>query len=171
MKKTIKRAVFLGRFQPFHKGHEYVAKRLLKKYDELVIAIGSAESSISRENPFTASERIEMIRSCFSSAQLAKIIIIPVRDVNDHATWVNHVLRYLPAFEALYSNNELVQHLFNHAGIKAHHVWFYNRHLYTGEKIREDIAKGGKWKEAVPKSVVKLMEKYKVEKRLNHLTK
>ncbi|MDP6459455.1 MAG: adenylyltransferase/cytidyltransferase family protein, partial [Candidatus Hydrothermarchaeota archaeon] len=39
------RGLLIGRFQPFHKGHVYVVKKVLKGVDELIICIGSAQLS------------------------------------------------------------------------------------------------------------------------------
>ena len=36
----------------------------LDKCDELIVGIGSAQESHTLENPYTAGERIEMIRRC-----------------------------------------------------------------------------------------------------------
>ncbi len=55
------RAVFVGRFQPYHKGHHEAVKYILGKYSELVIVVGSAQENYTWENPFTAGERVEMI--------------------------------------------------------------------------------------------------------------
>src|SRR3970040_1541422 len=52
------RALWIGRFQPFHLGHLSMAKRILAEVDELVIGIGSAQYSHTPENPFTAGERL-----------------------------------------------------------------------------------------------------------------
>ncbi|MEM2947357.1 MAG: adenylyltransferase/cytidyltransferase family protein, partial [Candidatus Bathyarchaeia archaeon] len=38
----VKRGLFVGRFQPFHKGHLSVIEDILKEVDELVIVVGSA---------------------------------------------------------------------------------------------------------------------------------
>ncbi|MEM0023032.1 MAG: adenylyltransferase/cytidyltransferase family protein, partial [Archaeoglobaceae archaeon] len=48
------RALFIGRFQPYHLGHHEVVKKILEEVDELIIGIGSAQESHSLENPFTA---------------------------------------------------------------------------------------------------------------------
>ena len=168
--KRVKRALFIGRFQPFHKGHLDVVKKLLKNYDELIIAIGSAEAPISQENPFTAGERIEMIRSCFSKKELLSIIIVPIRDVNDHHKWVSHAISYLPKFESVYSNNELVRKLFYYAGTPAHAIDFFNRHKYEGSKIRQIMAMGKKeWQDLVPKTVADFINSCNAHTRLRRV--
>ena len=41
-KKQVNRAFYIGRFQPFHKGHLKVISQIAREVDELVIGIGSA---------------------------------------------------------------------------------------------------------------------------------
>ena len=65
-----KRALFIGRFQPFHKGHLEAVKMILKENDEIIIAVGSAQYSHKLENPFTAGERITMIRKALEEEKV-----------------------------------------------------------------------------------------------------
>ncbi|MCQ4350098.1 MAG: adenylyltransferase/cytidyltransferase family protein, partial [Sulfolobales archaeon] len=58
----MRRALFPGRFQPIHLGHIEVIKWTLEKFDEIIIVIGSSQESHTIMNPFSAGERIEMIR-------------------------------------------------------------------------------------------------------------
>ncbi|HDH28034.1 MAG TPA: nicotinamide-nucleotide adenylyltransferase, partial [Euryarchaeota archaeon] len=51
------RALLIGRFQPFHKGHLAVIKKILSEADELIIVVGSSQHRGAVENPFSADER------------------------------------------------------------------------------------------------------------------
>ena len=57
------RALFLGRFQPFHLGHMNVMKDIHERYDSVVIAICSAQISHTKRDPFTYKERHDMVES------------------------------------------------------------------------------------------------------------
>jgi nicotinamide-nucleotide adenylyltransferase len=61
------RGLFIGRFQPFHLGHLATVKFALKNVEELVIIIGSAQKSHELRNPFTAGERIQMIKDSLNT--------------------------------------------------------------------------------------------------------
>jgi nicotinamide-nucleotide adenylyltransferase len=162
------RALFVGRFQPFHHGHYEVAKRLLSQHDELIIVVGSAGSEITSDNPFTANERIEMIKSAYSPQQLTRITIVPVPDINDHSRWVDHVKTYIPAFDVVYSNNEIVTKLFSKAGIEVKPIEFIDRGSNEGKYIRHLMQMGNsEWKKHVPKGVAEYIEKIEGEKRLD----
>ena len=168
MKKT--RAFFIGRFQPFHHGHYEVVKRLLSGYNEVIVMIGSAEDSHTKENPFTAGERVQMIRLAFSKTELSRIIIIPVRDLHDHARWVSHVKSYVPEFDVVFSNNELVKDLFKKSEIRVEHIGFVDRGSNEGKYIRKLIKDGDEeWKMHVPKPIVKYLESINGSERLKGL--
>lgn len=57
--------VFIGRFQPFHIGHEAVIRRALERAHQVVILIGSANEARSIKNPWTFEERQHMIETLF----------------------------------------------------------------------------------------------------------
>lgn len=54
-------SIFIGRFQPFHKGHLSVVKEALKVSDELLIIIGSHNKASDIRNPMTSWERESII--------------------------------------------------------------------------------------------------------------
>lgn len=85
-------AVFIGRFQPFHLGHLEVIKQGLKQANHVVVLVGSARSPRCHRNPFTFSERKEMIRSSFLGTDRERVIVLPLDDAayND-AQWVLNV--------------------------------------------------------------------------------
>ncbi|MEW5936298.1 MAG: adenylyltransferase/cytidyltransferase family protein, partial [Candidatus Thermoplasmatota archaeon] len=63
----------LGRFQPIHKGHLWVLRKLLAECDEAIVVIGSAQASHEPDNPFSAGERYEMVRACLSKEEMARV--------------------------------------------------------------------------------------------------
>jgi len=170
----MKRCLFIGRFQPFHHGHYYAVKKLLKKYNEVVVVIGSSEDGFTTENPFTCGERIEMMRLCFSKSELAKLVIIPVPDVNDNRVWVDHIYMHIPSIdiESVYSNNALVKMLFSKHGILVNQISYYDRGPKEGTNIRKMISEGNKeWTKHVPKQVIKYLELIEAEQRLKKIVR
>ena len=57
------KGIVLGRFQPFHNGHEHLVLEALELFQEVTIAVGSAQEEWTTNNPFSFSERQEMIES------------------------------------------------------------------------------------------------------------
>lgn len=157
--KKLKRGLFVGRFQPFHLGHLSGIKASLDLVEELIIVVGSAEYSHSDKNPFTAGERIEMIRAALNGAKIdpAKYMVIPIRDVHIHATWVPFIVSQVPRFDIVFTNESLTSRLFRERGYRVDPIPFFDRTMYSATEIRERILKGENWESLVPKSVADLL--------------
>ncbi len=169
----VKRGLFIGRFQPFHKGHLKVVKYLLDKVEELVIIVGSSQHSHTKDNPFTTGERITMIRLALDEEGInpSRYLIIPVPDVEMHSTWVSHVISYSPKFDVIFSNEPLTQRLFIEAGFKVESIPFYNREKLSATEIRRRILSNEDWEELVPKSVTKFIKQIDGVNRIIDLLK
>jgi nicotinamide-nucleotide adenylyltransferase len=107
-------ALFIGRFQPFHNGHLEVIKKAIKENDRLFIGIGSSEANFRAPNPFTCSERFQMIEAALESAKIPreKYEIVTVRNIDNFALWVQHIALYIPPFDKVYTGSDTVKYLF-----------------------------------------------------------
>ncbi|WP_455363281.1 nicotinamide-nucleotide adenylyltransferase [[Eubacterium] cellulosolvens] len=171
MTKKLKRGLFVGRFQPFHLGHLSGIKTALGQVEELIIVVGSAEYSHSEKNPFTAGERVEMILAALKEANIdpAKYVVIPVRDVHIHATWVPFVVSQVPKFDIVFTNEPLTSRLFKERGYMVERIPFFERAAYSATEIRERILKGKNWESLVPKSVAELLASFGGIERIREL--
>jgi bifunctional NMN adenylyltransferase/nudix hydrolase len=88
---TIDIAVLVGRFQPFHNAHLALLQRALQAAPQCVVVIGSAHQARTPKNPFTWTERAEMIRLALPEADRARVRFLPVRDYYDEERWVRAV--------------------------------------------------------------------------------
>ena len=169
----VNRGLYVGRFQPFHLGHLDAIKYALKELDELVIVIGSAQYSHNANNPFTAGERLVMVRRALLEAEvdLTKLWIVPVPDVHLHMLWVSAVEGYTPKFNALYSNEPLTRRLFMEAGYQVKKIPLFDRKVYMSTVIREKMLKDNSWMELVPKSVSDFILEIDGVNRLRDLTR
>jgi nicotinamide-nucleotide adenylyltransferase len=169
----IKRGIFVGRFQPFHLGHIAAIKDILKEARELIIVIGSAQYSHNINNPFTAGERLTMIRKALEEAGIdySRVWVVPVPDMHLHMMWVSAVEGYTPSFDVVYSNEPLTHRLFMEAGYKVKAIRFHERKLYSSTEIREKMLKGESWEKLVPKSVAAFIKEIDGVNRLRDLTK
>jgi bifunctional NMN adenylyltransferase/nudix hydrolase len=88
-------AVFIGRFQPLHIGHQHVIDEALRKADRLILLVGSSDSARSIRNPFTFEERknqfTQVYRHELASGRI-HIRPIPDRAYNDDA-WIAEAQR------------------------------------------------------------------------------
>ncbi len=149
---TIKRAFYIGRFQPWHYGHQSVIDTIAKEVDEIIIGIGSAQLSHERENPFTAGERVLMVKRALSGFEKT-IYIIPIEDIKRNSLWVSHILSMTPSFSLVYAGNPLVLRLFSEAGIAVKTPLMFKRKSHSGTEIRRRMYMNENWESLVPDSV------------------
>lgn len=148
------RGLYIGRFQPYHLGHQEVLKKISQEVDEIVIVIGSAQESHTPENPFTGGERMEMIYAALSEVGLReRSVVTPLQDIQRNSVWASHLRSMVPRFDAVYSNNPLVIQLMTEAGIEIRRSPMYQREQYSGTAIRKLMMENGEWSLLVPDSV------------------
>ncbi|RLJ00279.1 MAG: nicotinamide-nucleotide adenylyltransferase [Candidatus Aenigmatarchaeota archaeon] len=144
-------ALFVGRFQPFHKGHLMVIRDIAKKHGKVIIIIGSADKSGTSDNPFNVAERMEMIEKVLAKENIS-YEIYAVKDFNDCKKWVE-AIKKLCKFDVVYSRNPWTIRCFEEAGIKVIRHKFYERYIISGTNIREMMKSGEDWQKYVPKEV------------------
>ena len=167
------RGLYVGRFQPFHLGHLEAIKRILDEVEELVVVIGSAQYSHNKANPFTAGERLVMIRSALEEARVdfSRVWVVPVPDVHLHMMWVSAVEGYTPKFQIVYSNEPLTKRLFMESDYKVKGIPFFERQFYSSTLIRDKMLADDSWKTLVPKTVVDLIAEIDGISRIRDLTR
>ena len=108
--------VCIMRAQPFHLGHKAVIDKALEKAHEVVIVLGSAKQPRSIKNPFTVSERKEMIRAVYTNEynyagaqgriKLPRVVITDVMDYPyDDNAWVSAVQTAVNSVKTVYNQN------------------------------------------------------------------
>ena len=166
----MKRGLYIGRFQPFHNGHMEVIKGIAKEVDELVIGIGSADSSHSLHDPFTAGERMLMITRSLGMMDIP-YYVIPIEDVKRNALWVAHVISMTPPFSVVYSSNSLVIQLFREAGFEVRSPPMYHRDSLSGTAIRARMTDGASYEEFLPETAVSVIREVKGIERMQQIAK
>jgi nicotinamide-nucleotide adenylyltransferase len=160
-----KRGILIGRFQPFHNGHMRVVKNIVNEVDELVLGIGSADASHEPRNPFTAGERIMMLRNTLQSLE-ATTYVVPLDDMDRNSVWVSHVQSMSPWFEVAYSNNPLVVRLFQEAGVEVQQTRMFDRDRLKGSEVRSLMREDENWEQSVPGAVAEVIEEVDGIKRI-----
>ena len=131
--------IVLGRFQPFHKGHEYLINSAFAlAHDEpITIAIGSAKKSWESSNPWTFEERKIMIESWLSANEkLANIV--GIEDINDPPNWVEHAKKF-HGLGTLVTSDETTQRLYEDSQFPVSFVGLNNRENYEGWRVRQTL--------------------------------
>jgi nicotinamide-nucleotide adenylyltransferase len=164
----VRRGFYIGRFQPYHHGHQSVLERIAGNVDEIIIGIGSAQLSHQVDNPFTAGERVLMITRALSSLG-CPFYVIPIEDIKRNALWVAHVRSMTPPFDLCYSSNPLVVQLFNEAGVNVQSPAMYERDTLSGTEIRRRMLSGEQWETLVPPEVAQVIGEIRGVERLRQI--
>src|SRR5437773_12461983 len=85
-------SLFIGRFAPFHEGHEALIESVLSTGKPVVIAIRDTEPSV--DDPYSTSERWTRIQDALHDwGALVRIIVIPDIDEVCYGRGVGYGLR------------------------------------------------------------------------------
>jgi len=165
--------LLIGRFQPFHYGHLAAVKYALKEVEYLYIAVGSAQHSHERDNPFTAGERVEMIKSALDEEGVdgGRWMAIPVPDSDSHSVWASTVKSMVPRFNIAFTNDYLTFRLLKEEGLEVKAVPYLRRDEYSATNVRQRILERKDWEKVVPPSVARLVKEFGGVERVRGLLK
>lgn len=156
----------VGRFQPFHKGHLAMVEELAGRFDEVVLVVGSAQKSHTLDNPFTAGERIEMVRAATADAGVDNAVVVAVPDLHRNALWVHHVETYIPRVDVVVTHNPLPARLFSEAGYDVEQPAMTDRERFEGARVRQALLEDAGWEDLVPPAVARLVKEFDGTERL-----
>ncbi len=75
-----KRAMFVGRWQPFHNGHKWLINQKLNEGKPILIAVRDIPPD--EKNPFTTEQTVEMIQKVYSEQDVEVVCIPDIESVN-----------------------------------------------------------------------------------------
>ncbi|WP_434731037.1 nicotinamide-nucleotide adenylyltransferase [Thermogladius sp. KZ2Tp1] len=158
---TDDRCLMIARFQPFHYGHLNALKFCYERFGEVVVVVGMASQSHTPENPFTAGERVLMIRESlkWSGLPLDKLITVTLPTLEVSRVAVHYVKLYSPPFKHVVTLNPVIQRVFMEEGYTVVEPPRLARENYRGSIIRRLIAEGrSEWEQLVPPPVVDIIK-------------
>ncbi len=156
-------ALFIGRFQPFHRGHYNAVQTALDTYDELILGIGSAETHHEPDNPLTFGERKRIVQNCFPGMRIEGF-----QDRDSNEEWTDTVEERVE-FDVIISGNPLVRKLLGNCGYAVEDPDYLQPDRYSGTAIRQRIVNGEDWQSCVPDCSLELLEEYGFEGRLRDI--
>jgi cytidyltransferase-like protein len=91
--KKYKVGFYIGRFQPYHKGHHSIVQAMQEQCEHIIIGLGSAQEERTPRNPFSVALRTKMIYDSVYPSYNIRIIPIYDRPVpaND-SRWGDYVM-------------------------------------------------------------------------------
>lgn len=92
MTAKIKAGIFIGRFQPVHQGHIHALGIAASQVEQLYIFVGSANQCRSIKNPWTFTERKNMLMAKLHAQRIYNYEIIPLNDYPySNTQWMSDV--------------------------------------------------------------------------------
>ena len=162
----------IGRYQPFHLGHLELVRQVLKENHEIIILIGSSQANFTLKNPFTAGERVWMIRDSLieSKIDLSRVFLVNVTDDENNVKWFSNIKCVSPPFNVIYTGNNFVRTLLKRETIILKKPKLIEGNLLKGSVIRKLILEDNtKWQELVSKSVIKIFKEIDAVERIRNI--
>lgn len=150
----------IGRFQPFHLGHQYLIEKALTLCDKIIIGIGSAQV-IDVDNPFDLQTREFFVKEFISRSKIQDRVssIIFIEDTENDDVWIEQVLSQTGKIDVEIGDNDWTNGIFEKRGIPVVKVGHLKREILQGIKIRENMDKNLEWKTRVPEYLIAEIEK------------
>lgn len=167
-----KRALWIGRFQPFHLGHLHVLKDILADFSNITIVIGSAQEDYTIKNPMTSKERYDMVEGVFRSLGVKKSSykIVLAEDIPTNSLWAKYIAKKAGSFSEVVTASPLTKLLFDDSGYEVLEHHLYNRRNYSGTEIRRRMLAGKRWENFVPVSVFIDLQKNSIATRIEEIS-
>lgn len=144
--------VLIGRFQPFHFGHAWLIKKAIKKFNKIIILIGSSNINDSN-NPWSAEKRKKMLQLFLENEGLERkvIKIDEIIDVPDDDEWLRIALKKIGNRNfAVVGDNEWVNGIFEKAKYNVWRTGYFKRESYEGAKIRKLLINKKNFSDRIP---------------------
>lgn len=107
--------IYIGRFQPLHIGHITIIAYMQKKYDHIIVLVGSANQRPSTKNPFSFEQRKQWLEHSFfdlaGQNTQQKISVLPLNDYRyNEKKWEAELVRQVASAVNDDDNVTLVGH-------------------------------------------------------------
>lgn len=166
-------AAMIGRFQPFHLGHLELVRQILNENNEIIILIGSSQANYTIKNPFTAGERVWMIRNSLIEAKIdmSKVILVNATDDENNVKWFSNIRSVSPPFKVIYTGNSFVKTLLKRETVIIKEPKLIEKNLLKGTVIRKLILEdNAKWQELVSEAVRKIFSEIDAVERIRTIS-
>jgi len=130
---------------------------LSKRYNKVIIAIGSSQFSRTTENPFSYTERRRMITLALKEVGIKNYAIVAVPDIGNHAKWVSWTEQCTKRpFHVVYTGNAFVASLFRKADYPVRVI--KETRGISATRIRKMMERKNSWERLLPKTVTRYIK-------------
>ena len=78
--KSKKRAMFVGRWQPFHNGHKWLISQKLDRGIPVLVAVRDIPPD--EKNPFTTDQTVDMLQTAYRDNDVEVVVIPDIESIN-----------------------------------------------------------------------------------------
>ena len=167
--KTSLAAAMIGRFQPFHLGHLELVQQILNENEGIIILVGSSQANYTIKNPFTAGERVWMIRDSLveSKIDMSRVFLVNAIDDENNSRWFSNIKSVSPPFKVLYTGNNFVKALLKRETVFIKEPKLFQENILKGSVIRKLILENNsKWEDLVSESVRRIFREIGAVERI-----
>ena len=178
----MKTALYIGRFQLFHKGHLEVLEHITETDDisDVILGVGSSQYDHTNKspeipwavNPFTCEERKQMIEASLNGQLQKPYQVEPIPDYHNCPKWIAHIKEHLPEFHVYYTVSQDEKALFEEHGYEVRDFprnMKDDKGLVHAGIIRERMAKGEEYKSGLTPGTIQVLEDINAEERMKDL--
>jgi nicotinamide-nucleotide adenylyltransferase len=173
-----RRALYIGRFQPFHVGHLDVLQQIAgaADVDEIVLAVGSSQYDHLHKspaapwavNPFTYEERRQAIEASLAGALPKPCLVCPLPDYHDWEKWYQHIVERLPEVACLYTCDDEERRFFAARGKEVR--GFDRRFTFHAGTLRRKMADGDQsYRPCLPAATLDALDRMGAAERVREL--
>lgn len=124
-------ALFVGRFQPLHKGHLHAINAAREQFGDVTVVVGSSQEWGTEVNPIPVEQRVALLRR-----EMPDIKILTQRDVFNDKEWARQLKRKVD-FDVAITGNDWTRDCFRGAGINVEEPEWYKPEKYNGTRLRQ----------------------------------
>lgn len=107
--------IVIGRFQPFHNSHKELLEIALEHSEKVIVVLGSSNASQTVKNPWTASQRQDMIMSSFNDYDNDRLFFVHARDyLYNNTFWMTALQEQIESIFQSHATNVNSVALFGH---------------------------------------------------------
>lgn len=177
-------ALFIGHFQPPHKGHQQAIRQITSRFPKLLIGILGAEHKNTFEHPLSIKERHELLTDMLSEMSFklderdastpepkveTSLVDLPDPRHCGGLEWIDALKKLKLSFAAIYTNNTQIAELCRAADYPVFETQLVNTDEYNAEAIKQSIVLGQPWSRSVPVKTERYLRRRKVVERIRNL--
>lgn len=173
MREKEGRPIIIGRYQPFHGGHEVVVRDIVAREGPVIIGIGRPRQELdvrpTQKYPFSFEETEEMVRRALRDIE-DKIDVVRIDDLHNDEEWreqVKAVGSRAGGIRGFVTNNRWVRRCLGEAMPEIKALPLHERNTFEGTRIRWKIRTGKRnWEGTVHPSVAEYLKRIGTQQRL-----